>query len=167
MGDIQVTQVRSLIGSTRRQRATVESLGLRRIRHSIAVPDRPEIRGMIASVAHLLEVRYPGEDAPLDLEPGQRPKGVGNPPAGPSVADDEAQEVADERADALAEPGSVDAIGDLTAHPPTLQTTDTVHKPKPRGFGGDAADDPTGESAPAADTPPSPSDAADVDEDTS
>ena len=52
-----ITQVRSLIGSKEDQRATVKSLGLRRIRHTVTQPDRPEIRGMINKVRHLVEVR--------------------------------------------------------------------------------------------------------------
>jgi large subunit ribosomal protein L30 len=52
-----ITQVRSLIGSKQDQRDTVKSLGLRRIRHTVTQPDRPEIRGMIAKVSHLVEVR--------------------------------------------------------------------------------------------------------------
>lgn len=53
---LRITQVRSLIGQQEDQRATVRSLGLRRIRHSVTQPDRPEIRGMIAKVSHLVEV---------------------------------------------------------------------------------------------------------------
>ena len=54
--DLQITQVRSLIGSKQDQRATLRGLGLRRIRHTVVQPDRPEIRGMIAKVSHLVEV---------------------------------------------------------------------------------------------------------------
>ena len=53
---LRITQVRSLIGQQQDQRATVRSLGLRRIRHSVTQPDRPEIRGMINKVRHLVEV---------------------------------------------------------------------------------------------------------------
>ncbi len=53
---LRITQIRSLIGSQDDQRATVRSLGLRRIRHTVTQPDRPEIRGMIAKVSHLVEV---------------------------------------------------------------------------------------------------------------
>ena len=52
-----ITQVRSLIGCKEDQRATVKSLGLRRIRHTVTQPDRPEIRGMVNKVRHLVEVR--------------------------------------------------------------------------------------------------------------
>ena len=142
MAEIEITQVRSLIGSSARQRRTLSSLGLRRIRHTVTKPDRPEIRGMIATVAHLVDVRYSGAAEPLDLEPGQRPKGEGNPPAGASVSDEEAAQVAEELDEALAEPGSVTDAGDLVQNPPSLQTTDTVNKPKPRGG---AVDEPEAE----------------------
>jgi large subunit ribosomal protein L30 len=55
-GTLRIMQVRSLIGSRQDQRATVRSLGLKRIRHTVTQPDRPEIRGMIAKVSHLVEV---------------------------------------------------------------------------------------------------------------
>jgi len=53
---IRVTQVRSSIGSKPKQRGTLRALGLRRIGHSNVLPDRGEIRGMIARVPHLVEV---------------------------------------------------------------------------------------------------------------
>ncbi|MDO4900007.1 50S ribosomal protein L30 [Actinomyces sp.] len=53
---IKVTQVRSGIGGTRRQRETLKSLGLRRIRQSVVREDNPSVRGMIAKVAHLVTV---------------------------------------------------------------------------------------------------------------
>ncbi|HJV04204.1 MAG TPA: 50S ribosomal protein L30 [Actinomycetota bacterium] len=56
MARLKVTQVRSTVGKTRRMRDTVRALGLKRIRHSVVKDDRPEIRGMIARVAHLVEV---------------------------------------------------------------------------------------------------------------
>jgi large subunit ribosomal protein L30 len=56
MARLKVTQVRSTVGKTRRMRETVRALGLMRIRHSVVKDDRPEIRGMIARVGHLVEV---------------------------------------------------------------------------------------------------------------
>jgi large subunit ribosomal protein L30 len=53
---LRVTQVRSVVGTPRRLRETVRALGLLRIRHSVVKEDRPEIRGMIRRVAHLVEV---------------------------------------------------------------------------------------------------------------
>lgn len=51
---LRITQTRSLIGRTADQRATVASLGLKRIRHTVVQPDRPEIRGMLRKVPHLV-----------------------------------------------------------------------------------------------------------------
>ncbi|MEX0834378.1 MAG: 50S ribosomal protein L30 [Actinomycetota bacterium] len=53
---LKVTQVRSLIDRPKEQRATVRALGLHRIRESVVKDDRPEIRGMIAKVGHLVSV---------------------------------------------------------------------------------------------------------------
>ena len=140
MGELQITQTRSNIGSSASQRRTLESLGLRRVRQTVTMADRPEVRGMIAKVSHLVDVRYPGDEV-LDLEAGQRPKGEGNPPAGPSVADDEAAERAEEREEALAEPGSVENLTDLVENPPLLSTTDGPNKPKPRASSTETAEE--------------------------
>lgn len=53
---LKLTLVRSLIGSTKRQRETVQGLGLRRIRDTVELQDTPEIRGMVTKVAHLVQV---------------------------------------------------------------------------------------------------------------
>ena len=53
---LKVTQVRSGIGGTRRQRETLRSLGLRKIRQSVVREDNASVRGMIATVAHLVTV---------------------------------------------------------------------------------------------------------------
>ena len=58
---LTVTQVRSAIGTKPKHRGTLRALGLGRIGRSNVLPDRPEIRGMIARVPHLVEVRR--EDA--------------------------------------------------------------------------------------------------------
>ncbi len=55
-GILKLKLVKSLIGSTKRQRETVKGLGLRKIRHSVERQDTPEIRGMVTKVLHLLEV---------------------------------------------------------------------------------------------------------------
>ena len=139
MADIRITQRRSTIGSTARQRRTLESLGLRKPRQSVTMPDRPEVRGMVSKVAHLVDVQYPGDEV-LDLEAGQRPKGEGNPPAGPEVADNEAAAVAEAREEALSQPGSAE-LGDLVDQPARLSTTDGPNKPKPRGSSVDTPDE--------------------------
>jgi len=53
---LKVTQRRSAIGRPREQRDTIRRLGLHRIDDSVVKEDRPEIRGMIARVRHLVEV---------------------------------------------------------------------------------------------------------------
>jgi large subunit ribosomal protein L30 len=60
MADLVVTQVRSSIGAKPKHRGTLRALGLGRIGKSNTLPDRPEIRGMIAKVPHLITV---GEEA--------------------------------------------------------------------------------------------------------
>jgi large subunit ribosomal protein L30 len=51
-----VTQTRSAIGSKPKHRGTLRALGLRGIGQSNELPDRPEIRGMLARVPHLIRV---------------------------------------------------------------------------------------------------------------
>ena len=59
---IRVTQVRSAIGSRPKHRGTLRALGLRRIGQSRVLPDRPEIRGMIARVPHLVRTETVGSE---------------------------------------------------------------------------------------------------------
>lgn len=99
---LQITLARSPHGAKPEQRATVRSLGLRRRHQSVQQPDRPEIRGMVARVAHLVDVRYVGQDEAVQLEPGQEPKGAGRPAAGASVADEEVAELREAEQEALA-----------------------------------------------------------------
>jgi large subunit ribosomal protein L30 len=56
MARLKVTQIRSKIGSKSNQRNTLRSLGLKRIRDVVVKEDRPEIRGMIQTVTHLVRV---------------------------------------------------------------------------------------------------------------
>jgi large subunit ribosomal protein L30 len=58
---LRITQVRSTIGRPKDQQDTLRSLGLRRIRHSVVRPDRPEVRGMVRKVAHLVTVEEVNE----------------------------------------------------------------------------------------------------------
>lgn len=57
MAQLVVTQIRSAIGAKPKQRGTLRALGLGRIGRTNTLPDRSEIRGMIARVPHLVEVR--------------------------------------------------------------------------------------------------------------
>ncbi len=54
--NLKITLVRSTIGEKPKVRATVESLGLRKINHSVERPDTPDVRGMVFRAKHLLEV---------------------------------------------------------------------------------------------------------------
>ena len=53
---LTVKQTRSLIGSTKKQVASIKGLGLRRINHEVTLKDTPEIRGMIRVVRHMVEI---------------------------------------------------------------------------------------------------------------
>jgi large subunit ribosomal protein L30 len=61
-GWLRVTQIRSGIGTKPKHRGTLRALGLRGIGRTNVLPDRPEIRGMIARVPHLIEVTPAAED---------------------------------------------------------------------------------------------------------
>ncbi len=56
MAKLLVTQRRSKIGIKPKQRGTLRALGLKRINHTVEHEDRPEIRGMLARVPHLVTV---------------------------------------------------------------------------------------------------------------
>jgi large subunit ribosomal protein L30 len=56
MARLKVRQTRSAIGRKKNQRETLRSLGLKRIGDVVVKEDRPEIRGMIATVPHLISV---------------------------------------------------------------------------------------------------------------
>ena len=56
MARLKITQVRSGIGQKQNQRDTLRSLGLKRIRDVVVKEDRPEFRGMIFTVSHLVTV---------------------------------------------------------------------------------------------------------------
>lgn len=56
MGQIKVTQTKSVIGGTSDQRNSIRSLGLKRIGDIVVKEDRPEIRGMVSRVSHLVAV---------------------------------------------------------------------------------------------------------------
>ncbi|MEU1604223.1 50S ribosomal protein L30 [Micromonospora matsumotoense] len=56
MARLKVTQLRSAIGKKQNQRHSLRSLGLKRINDVVVKEDRPEIRGMIFTVSHLVKV---------------------------------------------------------------------------------------------------------------
>ena len=56
MAKLKITQVKSVIDRPKRQKATIEALGLRKIDHSVVHEAKPEILGMIRKVDHLVKV---------------------------------------------------------------------------------------------------------------
>ncbi len=56
MAQLKITQVRSGIGNKDNQRQTLRSLGLKRMHDVVVKEDRPEIRGMVHTVTHLVTV---------------------------------------------------------------------------------------------------------------
>ena len=85
MAQIAVTQVRSAISTKPKHRGTLRALGLGRIGKRNVLPDRPEIRGMIAKVPHLVTVADTDEAA----TPARRSsRGAGAPSAAAHAAPD-------------------------------------------------------------------------------
>jgi large subunit ribosomal protein L30 len=64
MASLKVTQVRSSIGTKPKHRGTLRALGLGRIGRIHVLPDRPEIRGMLARVPHLVTFEEVADPAP-------------------------------------------------------------------------------------------------------
>jgi large subunit ribosomal protein L30 len=56
MAKLKITQTKSGIGYQRNQRETLRSLGLKRMHDTVVKEDRPEIRGMVRTVTHLVTV---------------------------------------------------------------------------------------------------------------
>ena len=53
---IKITLTKSLIGASEKQRRVVEALGLRKMQHSVELPDTPQTRGAASKVSHLVTV---------------------------------------------------------------------------------------------------------------
>jgi large subunit ribosomal protein L30 len=60
---LEITYTRSAIGRSQRQRRTVEALGLKKLHDTVRQEDNPTIRGMVASIQHLLTWRELEEGA--------------------------------------------------------------------------------------------------------
>lgn len=56
MAQLKITQVKSSVGGLKNQRATLRTLGLKKIGQSVVREDRPEVLGMINTVRHLVSV---------------------------------------------------------------------------------------------------------------
>lgn len=55
MAKIKITQIKSKIGSTKRQKATLEALGIKKMNHSAEHEATPQIMGMVEKVRHLVK----------------------------------------------------------------------------------------------------------------
>jgi large subunit ribosomal protein L30 len=62
MAELKITQVRSTIGARWKQRESLRTLGLRKIRQSVVREDNAQTRGLINSVHHLIEVVEVGDE---------------------------------------------------------------------------------------------------------
>ena len=56
MATIKVQQIKSRIGAPKNQKRTLDSLGLKKLNHIVEVEDSPSVRGMVATVKHLVRV---------------------------------------------------------------------------------------------------------------
>lgn len=56
MANLKITLVKSPIGAVPKHKKTVEALGLRKLNHTVELPDNPAVRGMINQVRHLVKV---------------------------------------------------------------------------------------------------------------
>lgn len=56
MKKIKITQIKSLIDRSKKQKDTAKALGLRKINHSVVKEVTPQIMGMVAKINHLIEV---------------------------------------------------------------------------------------------------------------
>ena len=56
MAKVKITQTKSRIGSNKRQKATLDALGLKKLNGSVEQENTPQIEGMIRKVSHLVKV---------------------------------------------------------------------------------------------------------------
>ena len=61
MAKLKLTQIRSATSRGRKQQGTIRALGLKRLGHTVVHEDKPEIRGMVRAVEHLLKVEQTDE----------------------------------------------------------------------------------------------------------
>jgi large subunit ribosomal protein L30 len=88
MSTLKVTQIRSGAHAKPKTRGTLRALGLGRIGKTNTLPDRPEIRGMLARVPHLVEVTDASQQ-PAASSSGDRPVRPEAPPAASGAEEEE------------------------------------------------------------------------------
>jgi len=71
---LRVTQIKSTISHIARNRATVRALGLKRIGHTVEIPDNPATRGMVRQVRFLVSVDEVSDAAPRRAARAERPE---------------------------------------------------------------------------------------------
>jgi large subunit ribosomal protein L30 len=114
---LRVTQVKSTIGHIARNRGTVRALGLRRIGHTVEVPDNPATRGMVRQVRFLVSVESIGS-----RERSGRSRAAGETESSASAA-----ATADDAA-----PSSTDAPGSEATPPASERAVRPRRKPPAR-----------------------------------
>lgn len=55
MGKLKITQIRSTINRNSKQKKIIKALGLKKLHHTVILPDNPQIQGMVNKVSHLVE----------------------------------------------------------------------------------------------------------------
>jgi large subunit ribosomal protein L30 len=86
-GRLRVTQTKSTISHIARNRATIRALGLKRIGHTVEIPDNPATRGMVRQVRFLVDVE---EIAETGGRPASKRRGAADVPSG-ATSDGEEQ----------------------------------------------------------------------------
>ena len=86
---LRVTQIKSTISHIARNRATVRALGLKRIGHTVEIPDNPATRGMVRAVRFLVSVEEVG---------GSKKHAAAAPPSTPQGAESDTSDGAEEKA---------------------------------------------------------------------
>jgi len=104
---IRIKWVRSGIGFTFHQKAIVRSLGLNKLNHVVVRPDTPQIRGVVASVPHLLEIV---PETPLPAWASVPEYSVHAPVAGPPAPAESPSETPVETAETPSETGGVSGV---------------------------------------------------------
>ncbi len=85
---LRIKLVKSPIGNTARNRATVTALGLRKMQQTVHQPDNPAIRGMIHKVKHMLAVdEVPDDSAPTKAKASPARKASPKKPVAASAAE--------------------------------------------------------------------------------
>jgi large subunit ribosomal protein L30 len=93
-GSLRVTQIKSTISHIARNRATIRALGLKRIGHTVDIPDNPATRGMVRQVRFLVTVEEVAEAAPTRGEPAGRTATAPSADRGDAPAGDRSEEKA-------------------------------------------------------------------------